>query len=398
MVPNSLRLTCTAFVFLFFGALQRVASHDPLLATPDLANIDRLEILDRWLAWHFDDKSCRSVSDNALPCTIPLELNSNRSLASVQARPPSPPQWWQVTAPTQLDLQNFTNLGNGVFKQAMIGHLRPPNDDHRVVIKIARRSEEFEKANSLHLELVYLEYLRWMPGIPWLYGAFFDKDGDLSYVVEDAGEQIGRGGNMRSGLSGLYCYAARSNPLALVKAIFAVFESYSEKGGFILTDFKSDQFTLKKQRDCAGYVVYLVDGPLSTHGDCSEFLKRKYPCPNSPDRVHHKNNNAVQTCCFVPPTEPGASEPSSPGDVQVFTFNKRVEGSCRSASMVQASKHVSDVATREWLLPFIIEEARQGPQAWVAGYLETLIPNMTAQEEEARPSFKQLLENLPSGN
>ena len=63
----------------------------------------------------------------------------------------------------------------------------------RVVVKSGGWSGSSSENSVLYFEMVYMEALRGEPGIPDLLGAWFEEDRNLTYVVRDCGETIGKG-------------------------------------------------------------------------------------------------------------------------------------------------------------------------------------------------------------
>ena len=91
--------------------------------------------------------------------------------------------------------------------------------------------------------LLYLEWLRGEPGIPWLWGGWTTPS-RVVWIVSHGGDRVGTGKALsthRAHFSPAYERRARERPLDLARAWLRCFRSFAEWGGFVLTDFKPEQ-------------------------------------------------------------------------------------------------------------------------------------------------------------
>ena len=141
-----------------------------------------------------------------------------------------------------------------------------------VVVKALQNAGAFafghRESDIAYFELLWLEYLRGEPGVPALYGGWMTSE-HLVWVVSHGGPLIGTirdprvNHNRKKPPSMLSAYdeMAREDPLHLARSWLRCFRSFGERGGFVLTDFKVNQFTLGRDGE-----IYLVDGPAPNSG------------------------------------------------------------------------------------------------------------------------------------
>ena len=82
---------------------------------------------------------------------------------------------------------------------------------------------------TIYKELLYLEALRGEPGIPELYGAWFEH-AHATYVVQDCGATIGAGAGSAADptrLSAAFVKRAETHPLHLARSLLACFQSWA---------------------------------------------------------------------------------------------------------------------------------------------------------------------------
>ena len=95
-------------------------------------------------------------------------------------------------------------------------------------------TRQHRRYSETYTELLYLEYLRGLPGIPTLHGAWFENvtrsEVRVAYVVADAGATLDA--------SAYYDAWVRAAPLGAARAWLRLGQSFAEVGGFVLTDFK----------------------------------------------------------------------------------------------------------------------------------------------------------------
>ena len=139
-------------------------------------------------------------------------------------------------------------------------------------------------------EAIYMEYLRGEPGIPTLYGAFFDSRGDgdgggrvggrtLHIVVEMMGNRVGEGSGSAlkpTRLSEGYKAMAVRDPIGVAAAWVRCFRSFALHGGYLLHDFTPRQFTYRVITTSKGKrkpAIYLVDGPMLIDGPLAAVME-----------------------------------------------------------------------------------------------------------------------------
>ena len=190
-----------------------------------------------------------------------------------------PLEGWTVSR--RRDIQGRMRLvTSGNAKQVLTGGTYR---NQSIIVKGSSANHTRDKlGDAVHLELVYLEAVRGAPGIPELLGAW--REGEhVWYAVADGGRPIGVAGQPGKGskatvLSSEFIELARHKPLELARALLRCFRSWAS-AGFLLDDFKAQQFTLDGRGD-----VYLVDGPS---------LLRAFPVGEAVYRAtsHHRQKN-----------------------------------------------------------------------------------------------------------
>ena len=350
----------------------------------------------------------------------------------------APPAHWRVRGPEDIAAES-TVLVESKQKEVNASTLARAGDGEsvapRVIIKALRREAAFAFGNResdiAYFELLYLEYLRDEPGIPHLYGGWTSPS-HVVWVVSDGGTQIGSG-RKDPKMAPEYDARAREAPLELARSWFRLFRSFAEQpGGFVLTDFKAEQFTIDGRGELS-----LVDGPAPNSGPLGDFAHRHFasgatphrsldlrpglsvPCgggevPKFPSadpimgRKHtHQRNvsrtyfaalRANMTCakrtyyyhhCFplVKCNPPNASLAETRGAPELHTCR---DGRCDA---FDGGVHVWDVADKQWILPRIIELAED---RGAAARLEALRPRMMREDPRDRPTFASLLADLAS--
>ena len=130
---------------------------------------------------------------------------------------------------------------------------------------------------TIYKELLYLEALRGEPGIPELYGAWFEH-AHATYVVQDCGSTIGAGAGSAGDptrLSAAFVKRAETHPLHLARSLLACFQSWAS-AGFLQDDFYAPQFTLSDEG-----AIFLVDGPCLLYTSPSPRDQRGSRMPSS---------------------------------------------------------------------------------------------------------------------
>ena len=269
-----------------------------------------------------------------------------------------------------------------------------------VVIKGVGRHDVAHSSNRagslLYLELMFMEVLRDKPGIPPLLGAWFERDGSLTYVVKDVGEPIGGGqGGHNTSLSKAFKRRATETPLQLARSLLACFQSWASVG-FLLDDFRANQFMM----DDTGQ-IFLVDGPKALTDSVfgvhvvNTYHKTKHQIENGPHACQKDTDcpaTVHQHSCPVASLgvrklddDEARCEPGSVGAPEA-------RGTCveKVCERLSEKTHVWDVANRPWLLPFIAEKATGSVQK----FLRSLIAFASEQDPDKRPSFEELVKRV----
>ena len=274
----------------------------------------------------------------------------------------------------------------------------------RVVVKSGGWSGSSSENSVLYFEMVYMEALRGEPGIPDLLGAWFEEDRNLTYVVRDCGETIGKGIiGKGSSMSLAYARRAADAPLQLARSLLMCFRSWAS-AGFLLDDFRVSQFTLNGAGE-----IYLVDGPKAlanaplgifaaacTSGqpgrgvllvnNTARACERDSDCPRSGYKhsCHQRQVCGKHGCHKHRACEVGArGAPEALGKC-------RADGACL---LLSEKTHVYDVANRPWLLPYIAERARGAAN----DLLLAVIRRASAKNPDDRPSFAELVNFIGNG-
>ena len=341
-----------------------------------------------------------------------------------------PPTHWRVRSPDDLDNRTDHVLEHGGLKRVWLSQLR---DGRRVVVKAVRRQKgpfEFgDRASDIaYFELLFLEGLRGEPGIPELFGAYKTPT-HVMWVTSNGGGRVATGGGFKVKKSGIkysevYDARARSAPLDLARAWLRCFRSFGERGGFVSTDFKPEQFTLDANGD-----IYLVDGPAPNSGPIAAHARRYF----TKETWHPEQANKLKEARIYvegigekrpkkTELQPGAARPCPSDDadkgagVCALRTGRAHNGCSNNIIRMNLSKcggllsgpevsdcvdgacapfdwrvHVYDAAAREWILPHIIAVAEDRA---AAARLERLLPRMMSEDPRVRPSFSALLREL----
>ena len=278
-------------------------------------------------------------------------------------------------------------LAHGNAKRVFRGTVRGAG----AVVKASSANHTRDRAGgNVYLELVYLEALRGRPGVPRLFGAWADGP-HVWWAVADAGEPLAAAGEGRGRTRAVagerYRSLATKEPLAAARALLACFDSFSG-AGFFLDDFKPQQFAVR------GGAIALVDGPsLLGASALGRYVSRTAPgCKNV--------LAAAPAACAVDGDCPRTKAHHACAAERDCERGSRgapeARGLCRGAPVpgcaaLSARTHVYDVASRPWLLPFIIATAEDRAAAAV---LARLAEAMRAPDARDRPSFPDLLAAL----
>ena len=335
------------------------------------------------------------------------------------------PDAWRVRGPRDLAGEGVP-LAKSIQKEVNASSIVRERDGRRVpvVVKALRKARQFafghRDSDIAYFELLWLEYLRGEPGVPALYGGWMTSE-HLVWVVSHGGPLIGTirdprvNHNRKKPPSMLSAYdeMARENPLHLARSWLRCFRSFAERGGFVLTDFKVDQFTLGDGE------IYLVDGPAPNSGPVAAFARRHFTS-GAPDNILTKDNRDAKPKHID--LEPGAATSCGEDRKRSATCGKRTydyhrcdsDAACkdgvtllgipnsRSAPELTRCRddkceafdwrvHVFDVARRAWILPRIIALAKDKRARKT---LANVADRMAAARPEDRPTFDALLREL----
>ena len=336
------------------------------------------------------------------------------------------PDAWRVRGPRDLAGEGVA-LAKSIQKEVNASSIVRERDGRRVpvVVKALRKARQFafghRDSDIAYFELLWLEYLRGEPGVPALYGGWMTSE-HLVWVVSHGGPLIGTirdprvNHNRKKPPSMLSAYdeMAREDPLHLARSWLRCFRSFAERGGFVLTDFKVDQFTLGRDGE-----IYLVDGPAPNSGPVAAFARRHFTS-GAPDYILTKDNKNTKPKHID--LEPGAAASCGEDRKRSATCGKRTydyhrcdsDAACkdgvtllgipnsRSAPELTRCRndkceafdwrvHVFDVARRAWILPRIIALAKDKRARKT---LADVADRMAAARPEDRPTFDALLREL----
>ena len=199
------------------------------------------------------------------------------------------PDAWRVRGPRDLAGEGVA-LAESIQKEVNASSIVRERDGRRVpvVVKALRKARQFafghRDSDIAYFELLWLEYLRGEPGVPALYGGWMTSE-HLVWVVSHGGPLIGTIRDPRVNhnrkkppiMLSAYDEMAREDPLHLARSWLRCFRSFGERGGFVLTDFKVDQFTLGRDGE-----IYLVDGPAPNSGPVAACVEINHWFGGSP--------------------------------------------------------------------------------------------------------------------
>ena len=241
----------------------------------------------------------------------------------------------------------------------------------------------------LKSEMMYFEYMRGQRGVPLLYGGWFE-DNQLFYVVQHAGWPIGLGkGSAESPyvLGREYEAFARWSPLGAATALLRCFESFSQRGGYFLLDFKPEQFSITLPPPGASETeveIFLVDGPDALEDPVASFLRESGLWDHISHTIETNATCKQDTDCR---DVHGKREGKGTCDLQ----GPGQEGVCRALT---SKKHVSDVAANPWALPSILQAAKDTSNHAAERLLTDLIERMLVDPPSDRPTFSEAIAGL----
>ena len=283
------------------------------------------------------------------------------------------------------------------------------------------------KLFELERELLYLEYCSGLPGVPLLYGAYFENE-RFHYIVQQAGkEPVG----MNSGesykpthLNKHYAGMMRKHPLGVARAWVRVFRSFAGIGGFLLDDFTPRQFVY--HLDARGAPeIFLVDGPGANIGPFADFLNARGDGPGNVARRSELAACASDSDCLGTKSYHCCCDNPKNGDLvkyqkMVKKFKKIVKkkhdqyhvceigsvgapeahgvcgdlGAAPGHCAPTTHAHIHDLGGHRWLLPAIAKSATQHNQTARASLLRDIIRRCTARDPAARVTYDDLERRL----
>ena len=169
------------------------------------------------------------------------------------------PAHWPIRSRDDVKSKNWKHLGGGNVKDVYETKV----DGKRVVVKTRLTSAAHQDRVEADArgELLYLEYLRDLPGVPRLHGGWL-QDHKLWYVVQHAGENFGLGKGTRhrpTRVNRGWTALVKKDPIDAARALLDCCRSFADRGYF-LTDFIASQFAVK------GSTVSLIDAPPALNG------------------------------------------------------------------------------------------------------------------------------------
>ena len=322
-------------------------------------------------------------------------------------RAPHPPHW--VVSGPSMRLQRQpgpTMLGTTkvAYAARLYRNNKSPLD---VVVKQGRTRPTSGRNNTciryeLELEVLYLELLRGSPGVPMLYGGWFDENWGLVYVVQHAGASLGTlipGHRAQYMINQAYDTAALHRPVELMREIVRCFISFAELGGFFLSDFKPIQFTLNSET----LAVYLVDAPRSFHSGLAEFFTASHSAYKGCDAVSVAHIFTMDAVAAGSPTCRESRECLRVWKSRCVDAERRSDGRCSPESRGQCvsgrcvelstKSHVFEVAANPWLFPRIVALA---VNSTLRSDFAALLRLMTRPDPRDRPTFAGVLRILDS--
>ena len=354
----------------------------------------------------------------------------NRWFATIEHVPARarPLEGWTISH--RRDIQGRMRLvTKGNAKQVLRGGTYR---NRSIIVKGSSANHTRDKlGDAVHLELVFLESLRGASGIPELLGAW--REGEhVWYAVADGGRPIGVAGQPGKGskatvLSSEFIALARHEPLKLARALLRCFRSWAS-AGFLLDDFKAQQFTLDEKGD-----IYLVDGPsllrafpvgeavyrATSHHLLFQGKLAKYGAKLKEAKGASNNEGVTKYAAKVakfqeqlealgeeknnlaPPPSDCATNADCPatkahhacgsaGDCESGARGApESAGLCRAGACVAVGPwtHVFDTASRPWLLPGIVKYA----DAASGKILDRVMSKARLADPSQRPTFDAML-------
>ena len=187
----------------------------------------------RRLAWLTLLASARAAPDTD------TQLKRAAALARWVDRTGPAPESWTVAGPKDVTVGPEVHAGK--IKKVSRATVDLGGSSVVVVKTIAHGDNE----GTLLMELLFLHALRGAPGVPDLYGAWFDDD-RVTYVVADGGEPDARKKGLKPILmSPQFKARAAAQPVQLARSLVACFASWAPD--WVQSDFSPEQFTMDSQ-------------------------------------------------------------------------------------------------------------------------------------------------------
>ena len=319
---------------------------------------------------------------------------------------PEPPKQWVVKGAASLEPRSsWTLLAHGLSKSVYHTRLRPPHHSapgQPVVVKTC--------VGDGRRELLLLEYLQGLNGIPTLLGAWFEADGGMWWAVTSRGSAttIGITSGITSWGSRLthpilhanYLAMAREHPSSLALALLDCFRSFAERGKLFLIDLHPLQFVAghSSQRPTFELIdFHLIERPEApmtqlTLSPLSPLLATERRCSKHAHCLHFSQ----QCCCGVLNHSVWVAD--SPGDNRICAAGtppgapearypcQATHGALAISSTfchrLTAETHAYDVATKPWLLPLMAQRSEA---------VRELLPLMAASLPHERLTFSQAI-------
>lgn len=304
----------------------------------------------------------------------------------------SAPVHWAIKSRDDFKTKNWKHLGGGNVKNVYEAKF----EGTRVVVKtrLGTAAHQERVENDVRGELLYLEYLRDLPGVPKLYGGWINGlhpgTRQLWYVVQFAGEDFGVGKGTRhrpTRVNRGWEALVKKDPITAARALLECCRSFSDQGYF-LTDFGARQFAVK------GHTVSLIDGPLVLSGPMASrgvprvALLGKNRHNTCSDDAQCPHSFSWHCCCRAKNTGEEC-EKNTEGGGAPEARGQCLMGTC---APLTSKTHVFDVASKAWALPYVHRTGRfKGNEK---DRLLTLMARMRSPDPVKRPNFTEALSAL----
>jgi len=289
----------------------------------------------------------------------------------------APPAHWVVHGESDLDYLKQPAISSTI-KEVFEARFRNTS----VVVKWVKDGAQPARHEAF-TEIVFLEYCRGGPGIPRLLGAYRNENGTVVWVVEKVGESIGQSTMPNGRKEGVYPKwraFVEAAPLDAARAIFRCFRSFSELGGFFMNDLHMGQFAFFEG------ALYAIDGLQIAAGPARDFVDNAANVARFVGKLPLRHTN-FNYCKKIERKTRVAN--SFKYNITYRNINETQRNEkCRR---VANNRHVKDVATKPYLLPFVIGRSAGDDRK----KLMALSSTMLRPAHKASPqTFTALLEAL----